>query len=508
MNDIAKLVEEDLRHEVHPGGVNGRPFWNKESLFFMYPPSFDFPADPVATGYRFDVIDAKGRMRFLKVKSPHTSLAAIWPELPTGWTTVICRGIDDRADEIRDAKHLVLTGTRAFWKQAPFTGDYPPAVCGYGECAERAKQWLFSQDSFKKFLETRDAANCGYWGLTYPSKMVAAILLALTAGEPGANDLETARVFADWIISLAEPADRPLAYFTPTYFKTNNAKRGVTDIYFGQTMLIYPAEVGKALVRLYMCTKDGKYLAHAKGIAETYLKLQGEDGTWPLKMWLESGKPVCPNRLVPIDCVTPFLEALYKVTGDARYRAAADRTFDFIRKGPLTTWNWEGQFEDAQPDEPYRNLTKHAAASTALYLLDRYPDDKEKLALARELLRFAEDQFVCWEKPFPDMPHWEHVQDVHRWITPCVLEQYYWYVPIDASASKLIRTYLALYRAEGNPLDLAKAKVLGDAMTRVQKPDGDIPTHWKGETSCSWWNCILADIEAMQELEKIHNAAV
>ena len=495
--NLRELVREDLRHEVHPGGVEGRPFWNGQSMFFMYPPSFDFPADPKATHYRFDVVDAKGHVHFAWGASPHESLASVWPELPTGWTSVSCRGMGG------DSKHFVLTGTRAFWKQAPFTGNYPPAVCGYGECAERAKRWLYSQESFTRFLKTRDAANCGYWGLTYPSKMAAAVIRALTAGEPGAEDLATARVFADWIISLAEPADRPLAYFTPTYFKTNNAKRGVTDIYFGQTMLIYPAEVGEALVLLYARTKDEKYLAHAKGIAETYLRLQGEDGTWYLKMYLKDAKPVCPNRLVPIECVTPFLEALYKATGDARYRAAADRTFEFIRKGPLTTWNWEGQFEDAQPDEPYRNLTKHAAASTAIYLLNRFPGDKAQLALARELLRFAEDQFVCWEKPFPDMPFFEHVQNVQRWRTPCVLEQYYWYVPIDGSASKLIRTYLALYRAEGNPLDLAKAKALGDSMTRVQNPEGDIPTHWKGESHCSWWNCLLCDVEALQELEQV-----
>ena len=83
------------------------------------------------------------------------------------------------------------------------------------------------------------------------------------------------------------------------------------------------------------------------------------------------------------------------------------------------------------------------------------------------------------------------------------MEQYYWYVPIDGSASKLIRTYLALYRAEGNPLDLAKAKALGDSMTRVQNPEGDIPTHWKGESHCSWWNCLLCDVEALQELEQV-----
>ena len=37
--DIDALVKEDLKNEVRPGGVNGSPFWNGNSRFFMYPPA-------------------------------------------------------------------------------------------------------------------------------------------------------------------------------------------------------------------------------------------------------------------------------------------------------------------------------------------------------------------------------------------------------------------------------------------------------------------------------------
>ena len=70
-----------------------------------------------------------------------------------------------------------------------------------------------------------------------------------------------------------------------------------------------------------------------------------------------------------------------------------------MEKGPLTDWNWECQFEDVQPHPPYKALTKHQACSTAMFLLKRFPGDARRLAQARELLRFAEDQFVYWEKP-------------------------------------------------------------------------------------------------------------
>ena len=493
-DEIAKLVAEDLTHEVRPGGVDGRPFWNANARFFMYPPAFDFPEDADAVKYVFEIVDAKGHMTVLKAKSPKDSLAPVWAKLPTGWTTVMCLAFDklDRS---------VVKGTRAFWKQAPFTGKYPPAACGYGEFAAKAKGWLYAQPAFQKFLKTRDAASCGYWGMTYPSKMIASVVKALCSGTPSEQDLAAARAWADWLISVAEKPGRPLAYFTPTYYKTAEGYQGVSEEFAGQTMHIYPAAAGGAFLQLYGKTGEAKYLDWAKGIAETYLKLQGKDGSWFLKMYLDTGREVTPNRLMPLGVIA-FLESLHAVTKDERYRTAADRAFASIDNGPVRTWCWEGQFEDVDPSavNSYRNLTKHPACDAAIYVLKRYPGDRKRLALARELLRFAEDQFVCWERPFGDMPPSHNVQNVASWIVPGALEQYFWYMPIDASASKLIRTYLALYRAEGNPLDLAKAKALGDTMTRVQKKNGDVPTHWCFDSGCSWWNCLLADVFAMNEL--------
>ena len=507
--DVAALVAEDLRHEVRPGGVNGSPFWNANARFFMYPPAFDFPSDARAACYRFDIVDANGRCHSFEARRPTASLAPVWEKLPAGWTSVSCRSVDRR-----EGRH-VLKGCRVFWKQAPFTGGYPPAARSYRDCADLALDWIFRQPSWRKFMSTKDAADCGYWGFCYPSKMVAALVSALCGGavddvaDAGARKtseerIAAARICADWLIAISEGPDRPLAYFPPTYHCSDPAKAGgVVRDYWGQVMLIYPAAFGKALMKLYAATKDEKYLAQAKGIAETYLKLQGEDGTWFLKMDTKTGREVKPNRLMPIASVLPFFNTLYAVTGDTRYRAAADRAFAYVENGPVKTWNWEGQFEDVGPDGAYRNLTKHDACATALYICERYPDDKARLAVARDILRFSEDQFVCWEKPFPDYPPAHDTQDVSKWILPGVMEQYYWYVPIDASASKLIRTYLALYRAERNPLDLAKARALGDAMTRMQGPDGDIPTHWNGEKGCSWWNCLLSDVDAMSELAAV-----
>jgi hypothetical protein len=85
------------------------------------------------------------------------------------------------------------------------------------------------------------------------------------------------------------------------------------------------------------------------------------------------------------------------------------------------------------------------------------------------------------------------------WRCPAVLEQYNCYVPIDASSAKMIRTYLAMCRATKNPLDLARACTLGDAIIRETRDNGYLPTFWMD--SCEDWpNCTLASAAALAEI--------
>ncbi len=279
-------------------------------------------------------------------------------------------------------------------------------------------------------------------------------------------------------------------------------------------MLVYPVMAANAYLALYEATKDDSWRAAALAIGETFLRLQGADGTWWLKMRERDGEPIGRNRCFPMHQIA-FFERLFALTGDAEWRTAADRAFAFVEDGPLRTWNWEGQFEDVEPTERFVNLTKHDACSTAMYLLDRFPKDAARLAQARELLRFSEDQFVCWELPCrPDGkgPRYTGTEklwvqnDYLDWVVPGVTEQYRCYHPIDSSAAKLIRTYLALYRASGNATDLAKARALGDTIVNLQDPDGRIPTHWNKkhfpDRDYDWVNCMLGSASALEQLAK------
>ena len=493
---LTDLVAADVAKPVRPAGVDGQPAWNAHAMWFMYPPTFDIPKfafDPKEVLLR--VLDAKGALHTVKcAKEGAASLEGVWGEIPEGLFTVFF-------DSAR-TMHEPL-GAKVYWKAAPFRpGAYPKAPRSYAEAAKKLYDYLFTLDTLRSFRETGNP-DPKYKLNSYPSKMHAAtagvmMKYAELVPERREESLKLARACLDYLLARSQPADAPLAHFPPTY----EGKEYTAAEYAGQNMLIYPSGVGGACLDFHRLTGERKYLDAALGIAATYAKLQGEDGTWYLKMNEKDGRPIGTNRLLP-GGVIGFMQKLHKTTGDAKWRDIADRAFRYYEENPLKTWNWEGQFEDVPPTERYVNLSKHPPCAVAMMILERWPDDPKRRAQARELLRFSEDQFVCWERPFgaPRMPVFDTWDE---WVTlPAVVEQYYYREPIDASSDKLINTYLKFYEVEGNPLDLAKARALGDALVRVQRENGRIQTvlSARGEdVGCDWVNCMIATAGTLQRL--------
>lgn len=504
-------IDPDYFRAVRPIGVNGQGEWNVRSTFFMYPPTFGFARHDGAAAYRFTVKDEAGVERMFSGFSPNDSLAPIWKDLPlSGWMDVRCEAVDANGNV------LSKVGERSFWKASPFReGSYPAAKRSATETAKLIARYVMNQPIVQANYLSRkpvpeemvDTSNQVF--IAYPSKMGAAIVSAmakLAAGDTA--EAKAARKLAEGavakLMAITEADGSALAGFPRTYEAHPRLTRHPAKIVAqnsGKIMLIYPCAVAMAYLDLYETTKAPELKAAAQRIADLYLKLQGNDGSWPLNVWIKDGQSVEKNRLVPVRMLG-FLERMYSVTGEKKYRDAADRAFIYVDKGPLVTWNWEGQFEDVAPTSPYQNLTKHDACDTAMYLVKRFPSDPHRIAQAREIVRFAEDQFVCWERPMhgiKDPRCKQIVWDCESWRCPAVLEQYNCYVPIDASSAKLIRTYLAMYRATKNPLDLARARALGDAIIRETRDDGYLPTFWMRSRE-DWPNCMLASAAALAEL--------
>jgi hypothetical protein len=119
-------------------------------------------------------------------------------------------------------------------------------------------------------------------------------------------------------------------------------------------------------------------------------------------------------------------------------------------------------------------------------------------------MRFIEDQFVVcgehapWQKAF------------HPVIkSPCGMEQYLCYWPIDASTTKIMGAFLDMYAATGDALYFEKAAALGDMVTRMQHADsGVIPTFWTSKKNMEelhnfWLNCHIFSAFSLYRLAEI-----
>ena len=496
--ELQARVAADVVQPVRPGGAGGQPFWNGNSVWFMHPPSFDFPDYPGCKGYRFLIRDANAKWHEFFSDTPKASLGEVWQDLPVGHTEVRC--IAWEGDY-----HCLQMSSRTFWKMAPYRpGAYPKADKTYLEAAKAGFEYMLTASHMRNFVKT-GRPDPVYGHNCYPTKMHSATVRAMVryaklAPERTSDAHRLARTAADYLLSVSQPAGAPLAFFPPTY----EGSRNTAGKYAGQNMLVYPADAGLAYLELYQATREAKYLKAAENVAATYLRLQGDDGSWYLKMHEKDGTPVNPNRLHPVG-VLDFLDALYAETKDICYREAADRAFGYFDSGPLVDWNWEGQFEDVKPSAKFINPSMYFAGSVAIRLLRRWPNDPRRVAQAREILRWIEDQFVCWERPYKD----EKLSFVGRtwsdWkVEPTVVEQFHYRQPVDSKAAKVAAAFLAMHRVSGDPLDLAKARTLGDACVRMQHADGRNPTIWTVEgdadPQADWMNCMYETLRTLADL--------
>ena len=417
------------------------------------------------------------------------------------------------AGELSEAEVDALCPPRAETAAEFKAGTYPPAARPYREAALRAFAYMAGLPAMRTLVEKGEPEQT-YQHNAYVSKTHAAhvsCMLEWARREPAKRSeaRRLAAASAEYLLTQLEPKDAPLAWWPPTYGRTplrrdpadggedrpsmvGNEPEGAVK-YRGEVMLLYPADVGSAFVAYFKATGDRRFLDAARGIGRTYLKTRRPDGGWPLKMRLATGEPVGENVLVPTRPLV-FFRSLAEATGESRWAKAADGCFAWLEAHPLSDWNWDGQFEDVQPRPPYANPTKHNAVETMFEILRRFPHDPARIEQCRRILSFCEKRFVCWERP-ENHPNWD---------APSVLEQYDCFIPIDASAAKMIRAYLALWRATGDPELLAKARTLGDSITRVQTPEGRIPTFWThdtlGQPLYDWLNCMGSSATALLEL--------
>ena len=517
--ELKKRAFEECCNEnttVRYGILNERPFWNTESEQFMYVPAFHFPEIRGIKKYRYDAVDEKGIKHTFIADNPNALLTPIWAQLPEGVVTLTVTALNE------DGSDGYLVGARTFFRLAPFDGDYAPAVCTYKECALKAYEFALKQDFVQYWLKY-GTPDPHYDLNVYPSKMISALIEAMLSlsrlcPEKKEEALKIAVNAADFLVSITPHDDVPLKNLPPTYnleFCPDPDEYGIHTANWdnavwrsGCIMMIYPPAVGSAYIKLYKATGDKKYFNEAINIGNYFLDTVENNGSWYLMRSLEDGKPIGENYIAPIEVVVPFLMALYECTGEDKWKRLADGAVNYVFKTQLSSYNWEGQFEDSLISVSYSNLSHYPAGSLLRYIAQYRASEPEMLDIAKELMRFVEDQFVIWKRPYP----WKHRTplgiggyDSSLWHTPAALEQHFWYVPIDASTASVVNDFNAMYKATGDELYLAKAKALANQLTVMQEESGRIPTHWMNTDEARgnfWFNCLFYSCRTLESMSE------
>lgn len=504
ISPMGKLAREEYVNPVRPGEPGQAPFWNVASGRFMYAPAFDLKVIDGADRYRFTVI-ASGRPHTFEAKKPYASLAPVWLDIPAGPVTVTVEALNDKGEVIG------LSGTCGFERAAMYNGPYNKQIMDYKQSAQEGLKTLFNRRYFTEWMQPgvpasdyrKTGADYQYAGCAYPAKLMGAMVAgaALYARmDPRPDDAEKVlaigRKAADYLISLSFPAGEPLEHFPPTY----DERRDV--------MMNYPAEAAMAYLDFYDVTKEKKYLDAAVRVAQTYQKLQLPNGTWPTVIGPD-GKGRGPSMLNGVEPVQ-FFERLMEQYGREELTEMRDQAFAYLMANPMKTYMWTSQFEDGPPNHTYNRMSPAQACELAMYLFDHRKDNPQYVEQAIELMRWSEDQFVCWE--VPGNPKFME----HDWLRiPCVMEQYGYMVPVNFSSQHLILTYLKAWQATGNSLYMAKAKDLANALLIAQElHKGEYPTYLLEPsedgsfefTQNIWINCGVYTMRSVMRLAEALNA--
>lgn len=508
---MEKPEDESLKETLIPvrQGKSGQtPFWNKYAFTFTFAPAFDFAAVDGAAEYVFAAVSHTGKVCRFTAQRPDANLSPIWLDIPVGQVSLKVAALDGQGNVI------AVAGERTFHKGAPYNGPYRNEGFDYSDSAKTALKKLFELGYIRNWLKTGEP-DPNYYdaavGYQYAAKIIGAVIdgAVLYAGiTPRPDDadevLEIGTRAADYLLTRHYPKGYALEYFPPTYDKMETNQH--MDV--KNAMPMYGTEVGTAYLGLYKITGDEKYYDAALKIAEGFKRLQLDSGTWYLMVEAQSGKPVYPNLINPQE-VIEYLEIFINQYDRKDFQAAVDRALKWTFDNPMKNFNWQNQFEDSLPTDAYKNLTHIQASAFAKYLFERSPQHPEYIDMAKELLRYVEDQFVVWSHPPYLEPRISAIWPAEsyatdKWIFPCVCEQYGFWQPVNASSAVVIAAFRQAYIATGEKIYLSKAKDLADTIVFAQQKynDGRYLTYLTTIERDFWINCAVATAKVMLELKE------
>lgn len=486
---------------IRPASEGRNPCWNEFCKKFTYAPTFDIKPSEGAVAYMFKVNAEEGSGEWTFTSSdPTTDLSPIWASIPPSKVKLTVLALDDK-DNVKDTVYQ-----RSFLRDFPFEGPYNSNVRPYKEAALMAALYIHKTPGAQKFKAALTPDLDLYSHFTYANKVIGGLIsveakIAKYVPALKEDALMIAKNAAQFLMDQSRPEGDRLAFFPPTYYGDKVASK--KDWNVGRTMTMDACYSGNAFLDLFDVTGDSLYFDRALKIADTFAKIQNEDGSFPIKVYFETGEPVngAKAMLHPILNYTRRLEREYGIT---KYADMSARAAKWMKEVALETFDLTGQFEDVTVEglKPYQNLTNCTAAPYASYILNGHPTSEE-IEDSRDLIRLSEDQFVHWNA----LTNKDGVRPI---ATPCVYEQHRYQVPVDNSTCNVANAYLDLYEATGDKLAFAKAKALIDNLTVVQNiTNGQIPTTFdlrdpeRNKRRSYWINCSNASITILLRMAEL-----
>jgi hypothetical protein len=455
------------------------------------PPRMDL--SPVNGAARYDIVVSPLAQPDLVVATasdtPAVDLGPVWETLPYGLLQLTGRAFDagGAAVGVTPLKSLVKASDWIDHAQEPL--DYQAAgvdvirfLCeGVPPAPEHPNDPAYMWHAAMRPTGPEPAPNLQHPALAYPS-LIGLFLTGHRLGV-GGNLVDRAIRLADFLIDHPMVGDGPLAGL-PMSTLGHDGKGGLYEE--DRTTLVRIGWTGCTMLDLSAATGNERYAQYANLLGNVLLTTQAEDGSWPYRVRLTDASVLEPYTAASVMALF-LLERLAGETGDDPYRRAFDRGLDWILANPVETGLWQQMYEDVRTLEPYDNLEQWAALETAILLLRRnHPD---ALAVARKLVRYVEDQFVLFgDEASLSVPYLPY--------TPCVMEQYHCYWPMDVHTANYARAALALHDATSDPIWAHKAVAAANTIVRCQRPDGRlstlVPDRRFGTTPpfSDWFNCM------------------
>jgi hypothetical protein len=440
--------------------------WNAYSKQFIDPPVFRVLPLAGTADYRA-LVRQNDRNWIVSSRSPTLSLAKIWPRLNTGKfsLTLQCMARDGRVSRTE-------TGTRV---KAPDFKGFKERPADWAAAADRNIAYLINANEHASVAYREPGVPVWIWAatpshnLSYPCITINNLTWAFLAhvenrGPQSSEALQLARAGADWALEHRQPNTGALPLFPYSTVSLGKFGGGVEG---DAVNLLRASWLAISFVDLYAVTRHEPHLDYARHIADTTVKFQNADGSFPYRVNPRTGAVVEQYNCSAMEFVE-LAEKLEPFGHDDRRALAAQRALDWMLACVCTTHNWKAAYEDVGETRFYSNLSQMPVLPLIRYLCRHKDEDPEYLPKAVELNRWVEDQFVAFG---PD----DEASPV-RVKGPQVFEQFLCWRPMDGHTANWILALIELHKATGKRIYLDKAQAAANAICAEQYPDGQFST--------------------------------